>query len=411
MKKSIVWMLLAVLSVCGTSSFAQWRSVAQAAQNAAKRQNFVSRRVTSATRQRVPPMRVAERMGLKDMKYVTVKPPLLPTAGNKVNASYLYKYEHIKRLTEQQGLSVPDSEIQEMMARRWIVGPEDGPGVGNAFYEDQSALARDLNEFYEGSGIEVEVGGQLAKLYALPVDGILYKPAGYTEPVVLTAESDFVVYYPKTKTGQIVENTPQMRDFLSSRPGKSSGFDEVVSLGGREFHMPSGEPDFNFIDGVKPELDVHAIKQEATGDFEMIDFIEVDSRPAGFVGAMLRADHKMYMDQSRQAKKFDAYWNRKFGVTHYTSQNQLARDMAAFYEDFPGAPQVYNRFSRQNFYVFELPVEGLEYAPEGSPKVHVLDPKTEVVLYHEQLGGQIVERANLENKMFFEDVDDLEGIK
>ncbi len=398
MKKSVVWMLLAVLSVYGTTSFAQWRSAAQAAKNAAKRKSYT-----------VPRIETKIRRAAAKNNSVVLRTPAFPAKANEVNASYLYQHYNISQMYQRSHTEKTPQEIQDYMTFRWI-GPKQVPGIGQAFYEDQSALARDLNTYYDGSGIAVNVGGRLAKLYALPVDGILYKPAGYSEAVVLSSADHFVVYYPKTKTGQLAENTPQMRKFLSKYLGNSGSFDEVIKLGDKCFEMPTGEPDWKILEGPQ-ELKTPAPAQKPAVEEVEGNFIDMDNPPAGFVGAMLRADHKMYMDQARQAKKFDAYWNRKFGVTHYTSQNQLARDMAAFYEDFPGAPQVYNRFSRQNFYVFELPVEGLEYAPEGSPKVHVLDPKTEVVLYHEKLGGQIVERATLDNKMFFEDVDDLEGIK
>lgn len=268
------WMMcasVAVLLLAAGQAQAQFGRMAEAARiNAARLNRFTASRVTRASRPIVPAVRVPKGVLTNGAQWVQARVPVLPRVGNKVNASYLYLHQSVLSKARQQGMNLTDTEAQEIMARVWFVGTEDGgAAVGKAFYEDQSALARDLNEFYEGSGIEVEVGGQLAKLYALPADGIVYKPAGYSEPVVLLAEEDFVVYYPRTKTGQLVKNTPEMREALGSREGISSGFAEVIDLGGREFHMPFGEPDFEVIDGVKNELDVHPIKpQAAEGDFE-----------------------------------------------------------------------------------------------------------------------------------------------
>lgn len=102
---------------------------------------------------------------------------------------------------------------------------------------------------------------------------------------------------------------------------------------------------------------------------------------------------------------YEVGWEQAGGVKRYTNQNQLGRDLAEFYRDEEDLPRVFNHISRSAFYVFELPVNGIKYAPEGSSHVLTLAPSEYVVLYGgESLGWQIVERSALDNYMLFEDL-------
>ena len=328
--------------------------------------------------------------------YTALTPITIPVDGNNVNASVLYRVHNMyqkAKLDRHPYASLQD--IANRLRADWA-HLENRVSKYPAFYDDQSVLAQDLNAFYDGSGVAVTAPNEeLAKLYSLPVDGTLYQPAGYAEPVVLTAQSDFVIYYPRTRTGQLVHNTPQMRAALN-RPGKSGSFEEVISLGGKWFEMPQGEPDWNFLKGVKNE---NLADDVVTGDF-----IDVENLPAVNHAAGPRMDYKTQVDHARQAKELDGSWLLTGGVKHYTSQNQLGRDMAAFYEGWEGVPQVYHRISNEKFYVYEIPVDGLTYAPEGSPRVQMLDPNTQVVLYSKKIGGQVVDRSLLKNDLIFGDV-------
>ncbi len=400
------WMMcasVAVLLLAAGPAQAQFGRMTEAARiNAARLNRFTARQVTQATRPIVPAVRVPKGVLPNGAAFVNVQIPKLPKVGNKVNASYLYRHQSVLAKAKQQGMHLTDTEAQEIMAHAWFAGTEDGgAAVGKAFYEDQASLAQDLNTFYEGSGIEVEVGGELAKLYALPADGIVYKPAGYSEPVVLLAEEDFVIYYPRTKTGQLVKNTPEMVEFFGSREGTSSGLDELVSLGGEIFYMPSGEPDFDFIDGIKKgEEPAAPAAGQPVADAEMMDFIDVESEPLAPLSP--REEFQRSVAEMRLRNAYEADWKQSGGVKRYTNQDQLGRDLSVFYQN--DAPQVYNRFSRVNFYVYELPVEGIEYAPEGNPNVRTLSPSDYVVIYHDKIGGQIVERETLDNPLFFQDI-------
>ena len=59
--------------------------------------------------------------------------------------------------------------------------------------------------------------GREVKLYALPVDGILYKAPGYKVPVVLNSNEYFVIYDVKAQTGKIAENRPEIYNIFKPR--------------------------------------------------------------------------------------------------------------------------------------------------------------------------------------------------
>lgn len=252
MKQSVVGSLVVGFVLSSTCCFAQFaKAPAMAARNAAKIQRYTMGKVALATHPVFPVACVRDARLPGNIACVKVGLPAMPVVGNNVNASYLNQHKRLTDMYQASRAGKTPQEIQEIMAQRWT-GVAKTPGIGKAFYEDQSSLAQDLNTFYEGAGITVTApGGEIAKLYALPVDGILYKPSGYKDPVVLTAAEDFVVYYPRTKTGQLVQNKPEVLEIFN-RPANSGTFNEVVTLGGKEFEMPMGEPDWGLLDGEKP---------------------------------------------------------------------------------------------------------------------------------------------------------------
>ena len=129
------------------------------------------------------------------------------------------------------------------MGELFILGDARQAPAGKAFYESETELAQDLNTFYRGKGVVVEhpVTKQNVKLYWLPADGILYKPAPDKPAVVLSPEKYFVVYDMENKTGQIVGNSPVMQRLFDT-PGNSGTSDDIVRWGGKEFHVAIGEP-------------------------------------------------------------------------------------------------------------------------------------------------------------------------
>lgn len=177
--------------------------------------------------------------------------------ANAANVSFLHKVEEIHKYSDPDVIA-PEIGIW------FILGHHGEPPAGKAFYEDQSELAQNLNTYYKGQGV-VRRGpdGRDVKLYSLPVDGILYKPVGYKNPVVLSSDSHFVIYNMKTKTGQLIENTPQnLRAFGTQ--GNSGTFDEVVSYDGEGFEIATGEPE------PEPAAKVSTAEPKYIGDFEEV---------------------------------------------------------------------------------------------------------------------------------------------
>lgn len=87
----------------------------------------------------------------------------------------------------------------------------------------------------------------------------------------------------------------------------------------------------------------------------------------------------------------------------YNSQKRLAKDLADFYA-YDKVPQ-FRTASGEVGQVYELPVEGIQYAPLGA-KPQILDPQTQVVFYVEGEGAQILNRSVLENSLYFQLVEE-----
>lgn len=138
---------------------------------------------------------------------VQLTPVHLPKITTPANDTYVRMVRPLVGWFRDIGLSKP--EVERVVATSWKNIPgEFAPGA-KAFYQDQSTLARDLDRFYSGQGsVFIGPGGKKVKLYVLPVNGILYQPAGYKEPVVLNAKDYFVMYDMQSKTGQLMECEP-----------------------------------------------------------------------------------------------------------------------------------------------------------------------------------------------------------
>ena len=85
----------------------------------------------------------------------------------------------------------------------------------------------------------------------------------------------------------------------------------------------------------------------------------------------------------------------------YTSQKRLGRDLSDFY--YADQVPLFRTITGEVGKVYELPIEGIKYAPLGR-KPQLLDPHTQVVFYVEGTGAQILDRKVLENSLYFEPV-------
>lgn len=155
----------------------------------------------AAARPRVGASIVAVPKGLVNGNKVLLTPSALPWRKTPAGES-LALYQKTLQETHPTAL---DKQTMPTLEQAWL---EAG---GKAFYTDQTTLARALENFYGGkSTIMRSPEGKMVRIYALPVDGILYKPVGYTEPVVLQAKDDCVVYDIETREGKLISNTPDL---------------------------------------------------------------------------------------------------------------------------------------------------------------------------------------------------------
>lgn len=154
----------------------------------------------------------------------------LPKAS-VVNASFLYKLKHEPALSAAA------------VGMRFLVGYRGQAPAGKAFYEEESQLARDLNTFYQGKGVVVRspINGHRIKLYALPVEGILYKTSALQTPVVLSPQKHFVTYDLEDHSGQIMGNVPQFVRLFDT-PGLAPSEEEKVVFDGQTFRIARGDP-------------------------------------------------------------------------------------------------------------------------------------------------------------------------
>lgn len=147
--------------------------------------------------------------------------------GNPVGQSYA---RYFRRHFPTSNLSVVPSRVFD----NWLNQPGE-----RAFYTNPTQLAKDLDAFYEGdTNILISPDGREVKLYMLPVDGILYQPESYEEPISLHSRDYFVAYDITNQTGQLFENKstvfglfkPRMYDEIWKAMGVSKEFDDLGNL-------------------------------------------------------------------------------------------------------------------------------------------------------------------------------------
>lgn len=248
--------------------------------------------------------------------------------------------------------------LQPTLALEWI---QKG---GKALYQTQEELAQDLHVFYAGKGYRrLSPGGKEVLFYMLPVDGIIYQPLG-RRPVALEAKRDFIIYYPAKKWGQLASNEPGVWRFFS------------------ENSQPMAE------DGISADL----IGQDVAVRFPN----EVQAYQVEKTQMMLRANQARWAEMRDKGLNTER-WKQMGGKMAYTSQQELGKDLAAFYGK--DAPRFQDQFSKQIGFLYEIPVNGMLYTPEGYTLE--LNPAQQVIFVTEKLGGQIMDRPVFENPIFY----------
>lgn len=349
MKNSLYVLVCLLLALPAMAQIKQIEEVAKAGQEieriaatSASQAEIVAAEVERAATARAAATRVLEARLIAagaDFSVAAVRPVDMPESVNQITASLVGKYRSLTNWSPD----IPKDGIVE----QWInIG-------GKLRYTSQSELARDLDKFYEGKGTEMtDPFGQTVKFYMLPVEGIIFEPLGYSEPHILKADRDFVVYNPARKGGQLAQNTPVVFQFY--KPAVTATPADVVESVAQTAPRPTPQE----------VLEMNAQRFE-----------------------WLRAD-----------RSYAQVWERAGGKMYYTNQDDLVADLMALHGT--DGPKVRSTFLRKEGVVYELPVNGIVYEPDGR-RAEVLDPSKYVVVRYMDGTGQLIERANLTQALFF----------
>ena len=207
MQKYIVTSLFILSMMIPSAAFAQFGKGSSRALLNTKRLEHAVRKAAAAPKiPRYMGIKVPVSNTLVTGGQIVLFPVISPTSQTPANYSFVKTMVPLEQWFKE--IDVERSEIARMIAISWQRTPGEFPPGAKAFYQDQSVLARDLHQFYSGKGpLYRAPNGRQVKLYALPVNGILYQPAGYKMPVVLNSYEYFVVYDVEAGTGQLAKNT------------------------------------------------------------------------------------------------------------------------------------------------------------------------------------------------------------
>lgn len=198
-KYLLISLLVSLAALPSAAQFAKYPLKAAANMRNLERIPLLVKRAVASPR--VGASVVAVPKGLVSGNKVLLTPSALPWRKTPADES-LVRYQ--KALREAHSSSF-DRRAMPTLEQAWLASG------GKAFYTDQISLARDLEKFYGGkSTILRSPEGKMVRIYALPVEGILYKPVGYKYPVVLQAKDDCVVYDIETCGGQLLPNSPEL---------------------------------------------------------------------------------------------------------------------------------------------------------------------------------------------------------
>lgn len=367
MKTKVLLLCTLFVTAAVPSAHAQFKNPAKAARNLRNLERIVQNAASRPSGTTTLHVRIPS--GIIAGNTTVLTPTKIPQTTSPVSASLEFR---------QKMSTLPTRPLPQT----WI----SAGGLG--FYDNQARLARDIDHFYNGSGVtRKSPDGKTVKLYMLPVEGILYKPAGYSSPIVLTPETDFIVYEVESHTGKLVQNTPEVLQ-LFSQPAKSGATETVFG----DFMIPLGQPELSPAPtGSLQHSSVEAEPKNLANDAEPF---------APLTPKQVLQANKTRIADLRNNHVNDTVWEAMEAPMTYTSQDQLGRELSDFYHH-DQVPQFRKRFSNDIGYVYELPVEGIAYAPEGREPA-ILDPEKQVVFYMENIGGQILDRNVLENPLYFE---------
>ncbi len=337
--------------VPGASAFAQFKNSAQAAKNLANLDRVVARAAKGVVIGR--PVVTNLPSGLVRGNAIGLLRVKMPKTITPVNKSYVTFLNN--KFNELSTFPTPES-LAGITANEWANNPK------RTFYQDQTQLARDLNEWYQGKAdIRIGPDGREVKLYALPVDGILYKPEEYKDPLVLNSGEYFVIYDVAAQTGKIAENTPEM--YNSFKPRLE---DEIWQAMGQDKVFDDLN---NLCDSV---LLAHLHKARL---------------------AKLRMEGNT-QETAALVKEGKALVYKQLGTQEA---------LLAYLKQLPFVRDAKNGY---RVYLVELPVEGLVWVDRDGVK-HAYNPKDHVMVFFEMGAVGVFPRADLENPEYFKPVENI----
>ena len=347
MHKVVVFSLLSGLLLPGVPAFAQFKDPVKAAINLANLDRVVARASVGSCLDypviiaKLPPKIVpGNAIGLQRVK--------MPQTITPVNQSYIALLNTFHKRYNAASSFVTPTMLAPWAAKEWI-GDQESTHV---FYTDQITLARDLDAFYKGNApLWVDSSGRRAKLYMLPVDGILYQPVGSSVPLVLTSDEYFVIYDINTQTGQLAENKPEVYNLF--RPV----YEEIWQAMGASKELDDLG---NLCDAILM-AHLHYARIEQLGGTSSIETLVAEGR--GIVWRQLN------------------------------NQTELLDYVQRF-------PKVRNVSTGIEAYVIDLPVEGLAWL-ENNTTLHAYTPREHVMLFFEMDGVGIFQRADVQNPGLF----------
>ncbi len=216
MKKIVVSLVGILLFLTSNFAFAQIDKVYKGARSVQELNNVVERAVVSQLHIE-PVWHVRIPAGITHENWATLKasvPANMPVESLRINLSEFRQTVAAKEVSSLN-MRGDRQDIDGWLLEQWAFS-------GKGFYEDDGALAQDLDAFYTNFQSEKSFAryqstlGEEVRFYPLPVNGILYKPVGHDAPLLLDSNHYFIIYNVATKTGQVAPQNSPMLKFLFS---------------------------------------------------------------------------------------------------------------------------------------------------------------------------------------------------
>lgn len=386
--KFIVSGILVALLMPGTHAFAHFKGAALSAKNLANLERVIadaSRAQTKAIIVNVP--KDVVKSGKIALTRAKIPNNFTPVTASLINFSNRPIFQP----------KVWGKEHAVLDRNNQIVGKEIL--VGRGFYWSSTSLARDLNTFYGGKGtVWVSRRGDKVKIYALPVNGILYQPAGFAKPLVLNSEEYFVTYDIKTQQGQVLANIPSVYGAYTPLGQKEETSLPPVSKKKRRI-----SPSQHF---------VGRMDNIAPADNRMYWRKNVEEWPAEQEQTLsLKESLKIYskyhqsVAQLRQTGETEQWWQAAGLDKQYSTGGLLGEAVVRFYSlrpaNLPVAVSVKQVASGKKGKIYELPVDGLKIQLNNGRTVAV-NPEESVLFHSQNNAFMLIKRSQLEDIQSFE---------